>query len=254
MLRAGISLLDALTIVRGVMQNSYIAAQLDGAKDAIGRGDTIAHAIRAMGLFAPIVYHTIAVGEMSGNLEEQLIHIADDYDSEVELAIRRILLVHGIILTTGGIPLIYLGDELGQLNDYSYQEDPDKAHDSRWVHRLRADPEKFARRHQPETIEGRIYGGLQNLIAMRKENSAFAGSDLEVILTQNPHVLGYVRTHARQQAFIFANFSDFEQRLPASLLEQGDCRTMRCLHGHCSLPPRGDLVLVLEPLDFVVVG
>ena len=173
---------------------------------------------------------------------------------EVELAIRRILLVHGIILTTGGIPLIYLGDELGQLNDYSYQEDPDKAHDSRWVHRLRADPEKFARRHQPETIEGRIYGGLQNLIAMRKENSAFAGSDLEVILTQNPHVLGYVRTHAGQQAFIFANFSDFEQRLPASLLEQGDCRTMRCLHGHCSLPPRGDLVLVLEPLDFVVVG
>ena len=46
---------------------------------------------------------------------------------EVELALRRILLIHGIILTIGGIPLLYLGDEIGQLNDYSYYDDPAKA-------------------------------------------------------------------------------------------------------------------------------
>ena len=56
---------------------------------------------------------------------------------EVDLALRRILLIHGVILTIGGIPLIYLGDEIGTLNQYSYKNDPAKADDSRWVHRPR---------------------------------------------------------------------------------------------------------------------
>ena len=63
---------------------------------------------------------------------------------EVELAIRRILLIHSIILSIGGIPLIYLGDEIGTLNDYRYRQDPAKAADSRWVHRPFADWERAA--------------------------------------------------------------------------------------------------------------
>jgi len=52
--------------------------------------------------------------------------LKEETEREVELAIRRILLIHGIILTVGGIPLIYLGDEIGMLNDYSYRFDPGK--------------------------------------------------------------------------------------------------------------------------------
>ena len=73
---------------------------------------------------------------------------------------RRILLIHTIILTIGGIPLLYLGDEIGTLNDYSFRADPAKAHDSRWVHRPTADAARYARRSQPGTIEERIYSGL----------------------------------------------------------------------------------------------
>ena len=58
---------------------------------------------------------------------------------EVDLAIRRILLIHTVILSIGGIPLIYLGDEVGALNEYAYRNDPAKAHDSRWVHRPATD-------------------------------------------------------------------------------------------------------------------
>ena len=54
---------------------------------------------------------------------------------EVDLAIGRILLIHSVVLSMGGIPLIYLGDELGALNDYDYARDPHKAGDTRWVHR-----------------------------------------------------------------------------------------------------------------------
>ncbi|MEP6894191.1 MAG: alpha-amylase family protein, partial [Chloroflexota bacterium] len=71
---------------------------------------------------------------------------------EVELAIRRILLIHGVILTAGGIPLIYLGDEIGTLNDYTYRDDPAHERDSRWVHRPRADWEKYAKRNDSNSI------------------------------------------------------------------------------------------------------
>ena len=54
-------------------------------------------------------------------LEKALI---EETEHEVELAIGRILLLHGIIMTIGGIPLLYFGDEIGTLNDYSYRGDP----------------------------------------------------------------------------------------------------------------------------------
>jgi amylosucrase len=66
---------------------------------------------------------------------EKALH--EEGEKEVELAIRRILLIHGIIITVGGIPLIYLGDEIGTLNDYTYRDDPAHERDSRWVHRPR---------------------------------------------------------------------------------------------------------------------
>jgi len=137
---------------------------------------------------------------------------------EVDLAIQRILLIHGIILTVGGIPLIYLGDEVGTLNDYSYRRDPTKADDSRWVHRLFSDWNKIARRLEIDTIEGRIYTGLQRLIRLRLDNPVFAGQEIQVINTGNPHVLGYVRLHDSQRALVFANFSEEEQILPGNLL------------------------------------
>lgn len=137
---------------------------------------------------------------------------------EVALAVQRILLIHAIILTIGGIPLIYLGDEVGTLNDYSYRQDPAKADDSRWVHRPAADPEKYACRTDPSTVEGRIYQGLRKLIELRKELPAFSGQEIQVIDTGSPHLLGYVRSHANQRVLVFANFTEGEQRLPANLL------------------------------------
>ena len=141
----------------------------------------------------------------------------EETEKEVELAIRRILLIHGIIMTAGGIPLIYLGDEIGMLNDYSYRDDPGKAGDSRWVHRPSTDWEAVARRSKPKTLEGRVFQGLQRLIRMRLETPVFTGNRLQVIDTGNPQVLGYVRIHDHHRALIFANFGDEEQSLSGNL-------------------------------------
>ena len=137
---------------------------------------------------------------------------------EVNLAIRRILLIHGIILTIGGIPLIYLGDEVGSLNDYSYRYDPTKVNDSRWVHRPISDWDKINRRLESDTLEGKIYTGLRRLFRLRLENPAFAGQEMHVINSGNPHVLGYIRLHNHQQVLVFANFSEEAQDLPGNLL------------------------------------
>jgi amylosucrase len=56
-----------------------------------------------------------------------------------DLRVQRILLGHALIASHGGIPLIYMGDELALLNDRSYQDLPEHAHDSRWMHRPRMD-------------------------------------------------------------------------------------------------------------------
>jgi amylosucrase len=145
---------------------------------------------------------------------EQALH--EGSADEVDLAIRRILLIHGVILSIGGIPLIYLGDEVGTINDYTYRDEPAKFGDSRWVHRPFANWKKIDRRNVSHTLEADVYGGLQRLIAVRKETEAFAGGEMSVVDADNPHVLGYVRKNDRARILALANFSEREQRVAAN--------------------------------------
>ncbi len=125
-----------------------------------------------------------------------------------EHALRRIELIHSVILSAGGIPLIYLGDEIATLNDYSYQDHPDKADDSRWVHRPRFDWARAANRHDEATVAGRVFQTLCRLIQIRKQTPAFANGRTMFFDTRNAHVLGFVRN---EQVLVLGNFSEFKQ-------------------------------------------
>jgi amylosucrase len=138
--------------------------------------------------------------------------------AEVDLAIRRILLIYGVILTIGGIPLIYLGDEIGTLNDYSYRSDTAKIDDSRWVHRPKADWAAYEKRHDPGSVPGRVFQGLVKLIQLRKQHPVFGGNENTVLNTDNGQVLGYLRSYKNQRALIFANFSEQPQLISSNLL------------------------------------
>lgn len=174
----------------------------------------------------------------------------EEGENEVDLAVRRILLIHGIILTVGGIPLIYLGDEIGTLNDYPYRDDPAHERDSRWVHRPRADWEKYAKRDDPNCIEGRVYQGLRKLIALRKENDAFAGNDLELISTENEHVLGFMRHYVGKRAIVFTNFNESPESIPLRVCEQFSLDTKKIVHGISRMESGNEMTI--EPLDFMV--
>jgi glycosidase len=134
--------------------------------------------------------------------------LKDDDALQVDYSLRRLLLLHSVILSAGGIPLLYLGDEIATLNDYSYEKDPAKANDSRWVHRPRFDWKRAELRHSEAVPVGALFGGLRRLIMIRQNTAAFAGGETRFFDTGNPHVLGYIRGG---KVLVLANFSEFSQ-------------------------------------------
>jgi amylosucrase/maltose alpha-D-glucosyltransferase/alpha-amylase len=170
-----------------------------------------------------------------------------------ELAIRRILMIHGIIMTIGGIPLIYLGDELGTLNDYTYQTNPGQMGDSRWVHRPVFDWARAAERHDRETVTGRVYDGFLRLSQLRQQNMAFTRGETEIIDTGNNQVFAYFRTNDNYSAAVLANFSEHEQSVDGRRLRQlGLRRSMIDLVSGRTII--AGLELRLDPYQFTVLS
>jgi general secretion pathway protein F len=101
----GIPILNALEIVKGVIRNSFITKALDSVKELVGKGETVAESIRKTAIFPPIVFHLIATGQISGEIESGLLNIADMYEDEVEQTSQTMmsLLEPAILLVMGAV-------------------------------------------------------------------------------------------------------------------------------------------------------
>ncbi len=173
-------------------------------------------------------------------------------EAAVELAIRRLLLAHAVAFAHGGLPLLYMGDELGLRNDWGWQEDPHRRDDNRWMHRPPMDWAAAERRHDPRSVEGRLWDGLRRLIAARRATRAVhAQGRSEPIWTGNDHVFGLWREHAGDRLLVLANFMARPQPVhTAAIRERGLQLTPeasepdgRQLNGYRDF-------LVLEPYQF----
>jgi amylosucrase len=142
----------------------------------------------------------------------------------IDNAVKHILLLHSMIMSFGGIPLLYYGDELGTLNDMSFLNDEHKSGDTRWSHRSCINWERAERRHQPGTIEHRIFTALKKMIAVRKEITAFADfNNRELIQVENPHLFVFSRydlTHSTGGVLVVGNFDAKPQYLDLPALEK----------------------------------
>ena len=156
-----------------------------------------------------------------------------------EWAVQRMLLLHSVTVSSGGVPLIYLGDEVGVLNDYGYLQDPDKAGDSRWVHRPHRDEQRYRQATRPGTQAHRIRSGFQRLIDVRRQTPAFNGVSLVDFWTHNPHVLGYLRGQADQRVLVLANFSDETQHIEARVFSAGPSISVDLLTGSTAALAQG---------------
>ena len=105
MLGSGVQLLDAIDVVKEVVDNAVIKKALIQSRDSISEGHSIAGPLKASGQFPPILTHMIAVGEKTGELEEMLNVVSDAYDSQVDTAIQSMtrLLEPLMIAVMGGI-------------------------------------------------------------------------------------------------------------------------------------------------------
>ncbi len=136
---------------------------------------------------------------------------------EIDDAIKVIILLHGMIMSFGGIPLLYYGDEIGTTNDYRYIEDERKSGDTRWMHRPRFDWEKAELRNRPNTVENRIFNALKKMISVRKEIPAFADfNNRELRDSGNPHLFAFSRVnhqHVSDRVLIVGNFDAHPQHM-----------------------------------------
>jgi amylosucrase len=141
----------------------------------------------------------------------------DEEDEQLkDKAVRRIALLHGVTLSIGGIPLLYLGEEWGVLNDYDFVKDPAKAGDTRWIHRPKMKWEYLDELEDHVgigngSIRSRIFNSIRRMISLRKRLPALAGQTMELIALSNNHVLGYCRVHEGNRLIVLANFSDEPQ-------------------------------------------
>jgi len=138
----------------------------------------------------------------------------------LDAAVARLLLLHAVIYGWGGVPLLYMGDELGLRNDRSYLRDPTRAGDNRWLHRPRMDWKAAARRHDAGTVEGRLFAGLRRLADARRRCPPLRGGGATTPWwTDSPQVFAWLRQHPREGGMLgLANFSDTASTIDAGLV------------------------------------
>ena len=135
--------------------------------------------------------------------------VAEGNEEAQELAMKLDLMLHAFMLFQSGIPVLYSGDEIAQLNDYTYHENPLKADDSRYLHRGAMNWKDAALRHQKGTRQQGFFEALSQMEILRKENDIFAGTNpIWVVDTWDDGVLGMIRANEQDKVIGLFNFSE----------------------------------------------
>lgn len=130
----------------------------------------------------------------------------------MQKAIQLDVMLHAYMFMQSGIPVIYSGDEVGQVNDYSYKQDPHKADDSRYIHRGKMDWKAAAQIDDKTTVSGNLFMRLDKLEKIRKSERAFvSNADTWTIETYEPSVLCIGRYYDGQKILGLFNFSEYDK-------------------------------------------
>ena len=156
---------------------------------------------------------------------------------KMQTAIQEDLMLHAYMLTQSGIPMLYSGDELGQVNDYSYKDDAEKASDSRYLHRGAFLWELADKRKDLSTVQGQLFQMLNRLEQIRRQENVFS-QEAEVYTydVHNDSILGILREYKGERFIALFNFSEREQT--AWMQEEGIFRNL----------VNGEIVEVKDPV------
>ena len=156
---------------------------------------------------------------------------------KMQTAIQEDLMLHAYMLTQSGIPMLYSGDELGQVNDYSYKDDAEKASDSRYLHRGAFQWTLADKRKDLSTVQGQLFQMLNRLEQIRRQENVFS-QEAEVYTydVHNDSILGILREYKGERFIALFNFSEREQT--AWMQEEGIFRNL----------VNGEIVEVKDPV------
>ncbi|MCI6005138.1 MAG: alpha-amylase family glycosyl hydrolase [Blautia sp.] len=133
-------------------------------------------------------------------------------DEQMQHAIARDLMLHAFMFTQSGIPMLYSGDEVGQTNDYTYKEIPDKAPDSRYIHRGKFNWELVDQIKEEGSVSERIYHGLEHLEKIRAQEPVFVSNAVFYTLeTYEQSIICVVRENEGERMIGLFNFSEFDK-------------------------------------------
>ncbi len=168
-------------------------------------------------------------------------------NAAMDLAIQLDVMLHAYMFMQSGIPILYSGDEIGQVNDYTYKEDPRKAADSRYIHRGAMDWELAGQISDPSTVQGKLFQQLSQLEDLRKKEKAFVSyADAFTIETGEPSILCIARAIDGEKIIGIFNFSEQNK---TAWIQETDGAYVDMLSGreqeasNVGLPPYGFLYL-----------
>ncbi len=133
-------------------------------------------------------------------------------EEAMEVAIRKDVMLHAYLLAQSGLPIIYSGDEVAQVNDYAYKDDPEKADDSRYIHRGRFDWSLVDRVDEKGSVQERIFDALGELEAIRRREDVFdADAEVGIVDYSDPSILWIRRSAGGRTLNAVFNFCDTEK-------------------------------------------
>jgi amylosucrase len=171
------------------------------------------------------------------------------YEGDMEKldhAIRFDLMLHAYMLTQSGIPMLYSGDEIGQLNDYTYKEDAERSVDSRYIHRGAFLWDLAKKKQEAGTYQEKIFSGLSQLEQIRKSRNVFESSTPTYTYdVKDDALLGILRENEEERFIAIFNFADSDK--VAHIEEMGkftDLLTGKTLNLHDVVIPGHDFIWV----------
>lgn len=205
--------------------NDYFTGKIEGSvsRGELYNDDPVTQDARFCGTTASMC--GIEAAGFEGNAEK------------MQVAIQEDLMLHAYMLTQSGIPMLYSGDELGQVNDYSYKDDAEKASDSRYLHRGAFLWELADKRKDLSTVQGQLFQMLNRLEQIRRQENVFS-QEAEVYTydVHNDSILGILREYKGERFIALFNFSENEQT--AWMQEEGIFRNL----------VNGEIVEVKDPV------
>ncbi|OUO31282.1 amylosucrase [Lachnoclostridium sp. An298] len=135
-------------------------------------------------------------------------------EQKMDQAITKDVMLHAYMFTQSGIPMLYSGDEVGQVNDYTYKDDPEKAPDSRYIHRGKFNWDLVDNIANKESVQGKIFQSLDKLEAIRRNEAVF-NTDAEVYTKDysDQSVLWIIRRAEGEELHAVFNFSDYPKTI-----------------------------------------